>query len=102
MYRQKGDFIRFVCVKIAAAADKMKMSDCRVSRLEGKQGKLLHFFFFFFFFPNKTIYHAQNVNRWKSLGETSTFHRFTNPRRDISFCFVFVIGYSFTISSVIP
>ena len=36
---------------------------------------------------NKPIYHARNVNRWKSLGETSTFHRFTNPRRDKSVYF---------------
>ena len=36
---------------------------------------------------NKPIYHARNANRWKSLGETSTFHRFTNPRRDKSVYF---------------
>ena len=90
MYRQKGDFIRFVCVRIAAAVDKInKMADCRLSRLEGKQGKIL------LLFPsnnciinkypmtkNKPIYHARNVNRWKSLGDTSNFHRFTNPRRE--------------------
>ena len=33
---------------------------------------------------HKPIYHARNVNRWKGLGKTSTFHRFTNPRRDKS------------------
>ena len=45
MYSQKGDFIRFVCVRIAAAVDKInKMADCRLSRLEGKQGKVLLLF----------------------------------------------------------
>ena len=24
----------------------------------------------------------QNVNRWKGLGETLTFHQFTNSQRD--------------------
>ena len=39
MYSQKGDFLRFVCIRIAAAVDKInKMADCRLSRLEGKQG----------------------------------------------------------------
>ena len=40
MYRQKEDFIRFDCVRIAAAVDKInKMADCRLSLslLEGKQ-----------------------------------------------------------------
>ena len=36
---------------------------------------------------SKPIYHARNVNLFKSLGETSTFHRFTNPRRDKSVYF---------------
>ena len=36
----KGDFIRFVCVRIAAALDQInKMADCRLCRLEGKQGR---------------------------------------------------------------
>ena len=44
MYRQK-DFIRFVCIRIVAAVDKInKMADCRLSRLEGKQGKCLLIF----------------------------------------------------------
>ena len=42
MYGQTEDFIRFVCVRIAAAVDKInKMADCRLSRLEEKQGKFL-------------------------------------------------------------
>ena len=93
MYPQKGGFIRFVCVRTAAAVDKInKTADCSLSRLEGKQGKFL------LLFPrnevnkypvtkNKSIYHARNVHRWKSLGETSTFHCFTNPRRDKSVYF---------------
>ena len=45
MYRQNGDFIRFVYVRIAAAVDKINMmADCRLSRLEGKQGKFLLLF----------------------------------------------------------
>ena len=47
----------------------------------------------------KTIYHARKVNRWKSLGETSTFHRFTNLRRDN--CLYLVVGYLFTIYKAI-
>ena len=46
MYRQKGDFIRFVCVRIAAAVDKInKMADCPLPRLKGKQGKFFASFF---------------------------------------------------------
>ena len=42
MCRQKGKFIRFVSVRIAAVVDKInKMADCRLSHLEGKQGKFL-------------------------------------------------------------
>ena len=33
---------------------------------------------------DKPIYHVWNVNRWKCLGKTSIFHRFTNPRRNKS------------------
>ena len=36
---------------------------------------------------NKPIYHAWDVHRWKGFGKTSTFHRFTNPRRDKSIYF---------------
>ena len=57
---------------------------------------------------NKPTHHTRNVNRWKGLGKTSTFHRFTNPRRDKSFffffvfffCLFFVMGYLFTIYTV--
>ena len=35
----------------------------------------------------KPIYHTRNVHRWKRLGKTSTFHQFTNPRRDKSVYF---------------
>ena len=46
MYRQNGDFIRFICIRIVAAVDKInKMADYRLSRLEGKQGKFLASFF---------------------------------------------------------
>ena len=39
---KKKDFIRFLRVRIAAAVDKInKMADCRFSRLERKQGKIL-------------------------------------------------------------
>ena len=42
---KKEDFTRFVCVRIAAAVDNInKMADCRLSRLEGKQGKFLLLF----------------------------------------------------------
>ena len=45
MYQQKGDSIKFVCVIIAGAVDKIsKMAECRFSRLEGKQGNFLLFF----------------------------------------------------------
>ena len=45
VYRQKGDFIRLVCVRIAAALDQInKMADCRLYRLEGKQDKFLLLF----------------------------------------------------------
>ena len=34
--------MQFVCVRIAVALDKLnKVADCRLSRLEGKQGKVL-------------------------------------------------------------
>ena len=36
---------------------------------------------------NKPIYYARNLSRLKGIGETSTFHRFTNPRRDKSVYF---------------
>ena len=39
---------------------------------------------------NKPIYHTRNVNRWKGVGKISTFHRFTNLRRDKLFVFCFV------------
>ena len=42
MYRQRADFIRFVCIRIAAAVDKInKMVDCQLSRLERSQVKFL-------------------------------------------------------------
>ena len=45
IYRQKGGFIKFVCVRIAVALDQInKMADCRLFRLEGKQGMFLLLF----------------------------------------------------------
>ena len=44
--------MRFVCIRIAAALDQInKMADCRLYRLEGKQGK----FFFCLFTKLSTI-----------------------------------------------
>ena len=44
IYRQKGDFIRFVCVTIAAALDQMnKMTDDSIAKKENN----VSFCFFF-------------------------------------------------------
>ena len=75
MYRQKGDFIRLVCVRIAATVDKInKMAHYKVNKNHMTQ--------------NKPIYHARSVNRWEGLGKTFYLSsRFTNPQRDKSFYF---------------
>ena len=46
MYQQKAVSIRFVCIIIAVAVDKInKMADCRFSRIEGKQREVVVFVF---------------------------------------------------------
>ena len=44
---------------------------------------------------------TRNVNRWKDLGITSTFHRFTNPRRDKSVYFWSWCEYLLFIATII-